>query len=221
MITVARRGHFRSSLWITLLGRRKGQVRAGRKGSERFCVLRAALADGYAEVLTDPVDEQGHLVGHLPDIGFCGGQHTQAAAVARGGHEEQRLVELDHGLAGPPRPEVPPRTARQAVQTGRDRGQVLGVLAGQSRTGPGDQAVVRQHQGVPYVLHPAGEIVKEPVKSPVKRHLLVLPVPSFPVPRYARKPCAPPPSGQAPPVSRGAASRHASSGPRMGPWHIT
>ncbi|GHF64718.1 hypothetical protein GCM10010504_36220 [Streptomyces griseus] len=98
---------------------------------------------------------------------------------------------------------------------------MLRVLTGEPGAGPGDQPVVRQHQGVPYELHPVGEIVKEPVKSPVKRHVLVLPVPSFPVPRYARKPRATAPWGQAPLTARGAASRHAGIGPRMGPWHTT
>ncbi|GGU71776.1 hypothetical protein GCM10010498_32070 [Streptomyces cavourensis] len=59
---------------------------------------------------------------------------------------------------------------------------MFGVLPGQFGAGPGDQAVVRQHECVPYVPHSGGEIVKEPVESPVKRHLCVLPVPSFPVP---------------------------------------
>ena len=61
----------------------------------------------HVEVFADPIDQQGHLVGDVADVGLRAAEHAQTAAGAGRGDEEHRVVELDHRLAHPAGAEVP------------------------------------------------------------------------------------------------------------------
>ena len=99
-----------------------------------------------AQVHADPLDQQGHLVGDLADVGVGVGEDGEAAAVAGGRDEEEGLVELDDGLADAARLEVAADALGEAVEAGGDGGQVLAVLPGEVLGDAGRQSVAGEHE---------------------------------------------------------------------------
>ncbi len=89
-----------------------------------------------AQVHADALHQEGHLVGHLADVGVGVREDREAAAVPGGGDEQERLVELDDGLADLTGLEVAADALGEAVEAGGDGGQVLAVLPGEVLGGP-------------------------------------------------------------------------------------
>ncbi len=84
--------------------------------------------------------------------------------VTGGGHEEERVVHLDHGLADSARSEVPSRALGETVEAGGHGGEMLGVLPREAGGGADREAVVGQHDGVPYLADAHHQVVEQPVQ---------------------------------------------------------
>src|SRR5262249_13097660 len=99
------------------------------------------------------------------DIRIRVGVHGQACALAGRADEEESGLHLDDRLADGPGVEVPGGPPSEALETGRDRGHVLGLVPGKSATGAHEETVDRQHHGLAGGRDPPDEIVEEPVES--------------------------------------------------------
>src|SRR5262249_8786611 len=112
----------------------------------------------------DALDQDRHLIGDEAHVGRGRAEHGQAASVARRGHEQEDVVHLDDGLADAPAAEVLTGAPGEALETGRDGGQVLRILAGEALRSPDGEAVAGQDEGLVDLVDPGDEIVKEPAQ---------------------------------------------------------
>jgi hypothetical protein len=83
--------------------------------------------------------------------------------------------------AAPP-PKCQADTTGQALKTGCDRGQLLGILSARVHGEPDGKAVPGQDDGLVHVRNAAGQIVEKPAEFAAYGHLLQA-VPSRPVSR--------------------------------------
>ena len=127
---------------------------------------------GRGDVLADPGDQHRHLVGDQADVGVLAGQHRQAGAAAGGGDEQERRLHLDDGLLDLPATEALAGAPGQALEAGRHRRQVLGVVPAQPSGGGHQQAVGGEHDRVLGLLHPADQVVQQPGQVGARSRLL-------------------------------------------------
>jgi hypothetical protein len=78
------------------------------------------------KVVAGALDEERHLVRHLADVGFRRGEDGQAGALARRAHDEEAGRHLDDGLTCLTA-ELATRAARERLERGGERGQVLHI----------------------------------------------------------------------------------------------
>ena len=81
--------------------------------------------------LTDTLDEEGHLVAHLADVGGGLGQHREVRPVAHAHQEHEAVLHLDDGLQHRAALEEAGGTGREAGEPGRHGRHLLGALGGQ------------------------------------------------------------------------------------------
>ena len=85
-------------------------------------------------MFADPPDEHGHLIGNVPGrICVSGSKHGETAALASRGDEQESRFHLHDRLPRLASAEMLSDTPGQALESGRDRGQMLGVVATQAR----------------------------------------------------------------------------------------
>jgi hypothetical protein len=101
-----------------------------------------------------------HFVGDESGIRGGGAEHGQAAAMASRRDEQVRPLKLDDDLLDPTGTEVRTRASGQALHTGRQGGQVLGVVALQALGRGHGQPVAREDHGLPEVLYPISKIIE-------------------------------------------------------------
>ena len=116
------------------------------------------------QMWSDPLHQDCHLVRDQAHVGGGRAEHSQATALAGGGHEQEQFVHLDDGLPDVPAAEVLPGTTGQALEAGRDGRQVLGILAAQIPGGSDGQTVAGQDQGLVHMGNTGDQIVKEPAQ---------------------------------------------------------
>ena len=116
--------------------RRRPASRAGRRAVQAASERRPPATARARQVCPDPGTSIAISYATSPMSASASAQHRQAGALAGGGDEEERRLHLDHGLPYRAAAEVPARAPGEALEAGGDRGQVLGVLAGQPGTRP-------------------------------------------------------------------------------------
>ena len=85
-------------------------------------------------VLADAPDEHSHLVRDVTGrVRVSGSEHCQAAALAGGRDEQECRLHLDDGLPRQAAAEVLADAPGEALEAGRDGGQMLGIVPAQSR----------------------------------------------------------------------------------------
>ena len=92
------------------------------------------------------------------------GQHGQAGALAGRGHDEEARRHLDDGLADVAAAEVPARAARERLEPGGERGQVLGIGLVEAAGGAEGQAVLRKEHRPRDVRDPHHQVIEQPVE---------------------------------------------------------
>src|SRR5215475_13465321 len=112
----------------------------------------------------DALDQDRHLIGDEAHVGRGRAEHGQAASLARRGHEQEDVVHLNDGLADAPAAEVLTGAPCEALETGRDGGQVLSILAGEALRSPDGEAIAGEDEGLVDLVDPGDEIVKEPAQ---------------------------------------------------------
>src|ERR1700722_1967333 len=85
----------------------------------------------YAKVLAYPLDEQRHLIGDQARVGAEISQYRETTAIAGCGDEQERRLQLDDRLTRAAAVEMLAKASGQALESGRDGGQMLRILAGQ------------------------------------------------------------------------------------------
>ena len=106
------------------------------------------------------LDQHRHLVGDKASVGIGGAERREATAVPGRCDEEQRLLQLDDGLADFADTEALAGAPGQALHRRGQSGQMFGVLAAQVPRCGDDKPVAREDHGFPEVVHTISEIVE-------------------------------------------------------------
>ena len=123
--------------------------------------LRAQLR---GEQLADAVDQERHLVADQADVAARGGEHGKARAVADAHQQHDPAIHLDNCLNDATRVEATRRALGEADQAGRDRGELIGAVAGQPVGAGQEQAVGRHHDRVRDTGHALREVGDKPAE---------------------------------------------------------
>src|SRR6202050_3006431 len=116
------------------------------------------------EMRPGTLDQHRHLISNEASVGARRAHHRQAAAITGRGDEQECLLEFDDRLAYVTEAEVLTCAPGETLHARGQRSQMLSVLPAQG-LGCGDgQAVAGKNHGMLDVVHPGGEVVKQPAQ---------------------------------------------------------